>query len=68
MPNPATILPITIVFDHRPVDGAYCGRFLTRLKSLVEDNADSLFIAEKTIGKDGRGDPAGVSIGSDGAG
>jgi len=44
MPNSATILPITMVFDHRPIDGAYCGRFLNSLKCLVESNTDSLFI------------------------
>jgi pyruvate/2-oxoglutarate dehydrogenase complex dihydrolipoamide acyltransferase (E2) component len=41
--QPVTTLPITIVFDHRPVDGAYCGRFLNRLKVLVETRADSIF-------------------------
>jgi pyruvate/2-oxoglutarate dehydrogenase complex dihydrolipoamide acyltransferase (E2) component len=43
MPNSATILPITMVFDHRPIDGSYCGRFLNSLKDLVESNADALF-------------------------
>ena len=41
--HPVTTLPITMVFDHRPVDGAYCGRFLNCLKGLVESNADSIF-------------------------
>ena len=43
MPNAAAILPVTMVFDHRPIDGAYCGRFLKSLKDLVEGNADDLF-------------------------
>ncbi len=42
-PRPVTTLPITMVFDHRPVDGAYCGRFLNCLKGLVESNAESIF-------------------------
>jgi len=44
MQDAATILPISMVFDHRPIDGAYCGRFLRSLKGLVESNADSLFV------------------------
>lgn len=32
-------LPVTLVFDHRPVDGAYGGCFLNALKNLIEKNA-----------------------------
>jgi pyruvate/2-oxoglutarate dehydrogenase complex dihydrolipoamide acyltransferase (E2) component len=31
-----TLLPITISFDHRPVDGAYAGRFLAGLRKTLE--------------------------------
>src|ERR1700690_2857643 len=30
------ILPVTLVFDHRPIDGAYGGKFLNCLKALIE--------------------------------
>jgi pyruvate/2-oxoglutarate dehydrogenase complex dihydrolipoamide acyltransferase (E2) component len=36
-------LPVTLVFDHRPVDGAYAGGFLNKLKSLIEKNAALVF-------------------------
>lgn len=39
----STRLPLTLVFDHRPIDGAYCGKFLNALKRLVEDGANSIF-------------------------
>jgi pyruvate dehydrogenase E2 component (dihydrolipoamide acetyltransferase) len=32
----AMILPLTISFDHRPVDGAYVGRFLNDVRKLLE--------------------------------
>ncbi len=34
--------PITISFDHRPIDGAYVGRFLNEVKKLLE-NPDIIF-------------------------
>lgn len=37
------ILPVTLVFDHRPIDGAYGGRFLSRLKQLMESEVDTIF-------------------------
>lgn len=37
------ILPVTLVFDHRPIDGAYGGKFLARLKTLMESEVDSIF-------------------------
>ena len=39
----ASFLPITIAFDHRPIDGAYGGRFLSAFKELLEKNPESLF-------------------------
>jgi pyruvate/2-oxoglutarate dehydrogenase complex dihydrolipoamide acyltransferase (E2) component len=44
MPPSVTILPITMVFDHRPIDGAYCGKFLHALKRLVESGANGIFV------------------------
>lgn len=32
----AMILPLTISFDHRPVDGAYAGKFLDSVRKLLE--------------------------------
>lgn len=40
------VLPVTLVFDHRPIDGAYGGRFLNRLKVLMEAEVDSVFASE----------------------
>ena len=37
------ILPVTLVFDHRPIDGAYGGRFLSRLKNVMESEIDTVF-------------------------
>lgn len=37
------VLPVTLVFDHRPIDGAYGGQFLNRLKALMESEVDSVF-------------------------
>lgn len=31
------LLPLTLSFDHRPVDGAYAGRFLSDLKNTLEN-------------------------------
>jgi len=39
----SNILPVTLVFDHRPIDGAYGGRFLNCLKELIENRAHELF-------------------------
>lgn len=36
------ILPLTLSFDHRPVDGAYVGRFLNDVRKLLE-NPEKLF-------------------------
>lgn len=36
------MLPLTISFDHRPIDGAYVGRFLNEVKQLLE-NPDTIF-------------------------
>ncbi len=36
--NGKQIMPITLVFDHRPIDGAYAGRFLTKIKKKLESN------------------------------
>ncbi len=38
-----TLLPITISFDHRPVDGAYAGKFLDSVRKLLE-NPEQLFL------------------------
>jgi len=38
------VMSVTMVFDHRPIDGAYCGKFLKSLKNLIECNANSIFI------------------------
>jgi pyruvate/2-oxoglutarate dehydrogenase complex dihydrolipoamide acyltransferase (E2) component len=38
-----SILPVTVVFDHRPMDGAYGGHFLTTIKELLEQNPESVF-------------------------
>lgn len=38
-----TLLPITLVFDHRCVDGARGGAFLGRLKNQLEKETDTLF-------------------------
>jgi pyruvate dehydrogenase E2 component (dihydrolipoamide acetyltransferase) len=35
-------LPLTISFDHRPVDGAYVGKFLNGVRNLLE-NPEALF-------------------------
>ncbi|MFT8351795.1 2-oxo acid dehydrogenase subunit E2 [Clostridium saccharoperbutylacetonicum] len=35
-------LPISISFDHRAIDGAYAGKFLSELKNLLE-NSEKLF-------------------------
>ena len=40
--SPAT-LPLTLVFDHRCIDGARGGHFLCAMKSLLEERALSLF-------------------------
>lgn len=37
------LLPITISFDHRPVDGAYVGKFLGSVRKLLE-NPEQLFV------------------------
>jgi len=34
--NSKPIMPVTLVFDHRPIDGAYGGRFLKKLKNNLE--------------------------------
>jgi len=36
--NSKQIIPITLVFDHRPIDGAYGGKFLNMLKDKVEES------------------------------
>lgn len=41
--EPTEVLPVTLVFDHRPIDGAYGGNFLVRLKALLESELDSIF-------------------------
>jgi pyruvate dehydrogenase E2 component (dihydrolipoamide acetyltransferase) len=38
-----TLLPITISFDHRPVDGAYAGKFLDSVRKLLE-SPEQLFV------------------------
>ena len=35
--NGVQIIPVTLVFDHRPVDGAYAGKFLNLLKKKIEN-------------------------------
>lgn len=42
----AMMLPLTISFDHRPIDGAYVGRFLNEVKKLLE-NPDTIFNVEE---------------------
>jgi peptidoglycan/LPS O-acetylase OafA/YrhL len=37
-------IQLTLTFDHRPIDGAYCGKFLHAVKTLLE-NPDS-FISD----------------------
>lgn len=37
------LLPITISFDHRPLDGAYVGKFLDNVRKLLE-NPEQLFL------------------------
>lgn len=37
------VLPVTLVVDHRPIDGAYGGRFLSQLKALIETDIDPIF-------------------------
>ena len=41
--NICNILPVTLVFDHRPIDGAYGGKFLNCLKELIENGTHELF-------------------------
>ena len=38
-----SLLPVTLVFDHRPIDGAYGGKFLNELKDLIENRTDLIF-------------------------
>jgi pyruvate/2-oxoglutarate dehydrogenase complex dihydrolipoamide acyltransferase (E2) component len=38
------LLPVTLVFDHRIIDGAYGGNFLNSLKELLEKEPQLLFI------------------------
>jgi len=38
-----SVLPLTLVFDHRPVDGAYAGRFLEALKDMIEKDTGRVF-------------------------
>jgi pyruvate/2-oxoglutarate dehydrogenase complex dihydrolipoamide acyltransferase (E2) component len=42
--EPTEILPVTLVFDHRPIDGAYGGNFLVRLKKLMEAPPADIFV------------------------
>jgi len=35
--NSKQIIPVTLVFDHRPIDGAYGGKFLVALKEKLEN-------------------------------
>lgn len=43
------LLPITVSFDHRPVDGAYVGKFLDRVRNLLE-NPEPLFVNSDPAG------------------
>ena len=43
------ILPVTLVFDHRPIDGAYGGKFLNCLKELIENRTHELFYQDQEI-------------------
>jgi hypothetical protein len=36
-------IPVTLLFDHRPIDGAYGGRFLTAMRELMEQRPEALF-------------------------
>jgi pyruvate/2-oxoglutarate dehydrogenase complex dihydrolipoamide acyltransferase (E2) component len=41
--GPPSTLPLTLVFDHRCIDGARGGHFLCAMKNLLEEQALSLF-------------------------
>ena len=36
-------IPATLIFDHRPLDGAYAGRFLAAMRELMEQRPETLF-------------------------
>jgi pyruvate/2-oxoglutarate dehydrogenase complex dihydrolipoamide acyltransferase (E2) component len=41
--NKKIYLPVTLVFDHRPIDGSYGGNFLNSLKETIENRANTIF-------------------------
>lgn len=43
------LLPLTISFDHRPVDGAYAGKFLNSVRELLE-HPEPLFSKQASAG------------------
>jgi pyruvate/2-oxoglutarate dehydrogenase complex dihydrolipoamide acyltransferase (E2) component len=36
-------IPVTLLFDHRPIDGAYGGRFLAAMRESMEQRPEALF-------------------------